>query len=141
MNVECIDHVAIQVKDLEKVTKLFSSAFGMKFTAPKNLPNLDVVNVFASNGIEFVAPYTPDGPAARSLKKRGEGSLSVLSLKVANMDEALATLKSHGIRVVSVFESDNKKVKGALCHPADTFGLMVELVEYEKIHPIIAAEK
>ncbi|MDD5724216.1 MAG: VOC family protein [Syntrophales bacterium] len=139
MKIECIDHVAIQVSDLGKAIKLFSDLFGMKFTEPKSLPDLDAVSTIEGNGIEFVAPYSPNGPTSRSIKKRGEG-LSVLSLKVANMDEAVTHMEAHGIKPIVRFNSDDK-VKGAIFNPADMFGVMVEFVEYEKKHPIVAAQE
>ena len=139
MKIECIDHVAIQVSDLGKAIGLFSDLFGMKFTEPKSLPDLDSVCTMESNGIEFVAPYSPNGPTSRSIKKRGEG-LSVLSLKVANLDEAVAHMEVHGVKPVVRFNNDDK-LKGAVFNPADICGVMVELVEYEKKHPIVAAQE
>ena len=94
MKVEKIDHVGIMVKDLEGSAKFFSELLGIEFTEAHENPGQDIRNrINRSLGIELISPLTPDGPNARTLKKRGEG-LSLLSLKVSNLEEAVAHFKS-----------------------------------------------
>lgn len=138
MKVEYIDHVAINVKDLKKAERLFTTVFGMKFCPVVESPSIDVISTIEHNGIELVAPYLPDGPTAKALEKRGEG-LSLLSLKVENLDQAMAEMQSHGIRLVS--QLTDKSFRAALYHPADTFGVMIELDTYDREHPSYTARK
>lgn len=138
MKIECIDHVAINVKDLDKAREVFSNLFGMKFSPVVESQEIDVVSTIEANGIELVAPYLPDGPTAKAIRNRGEG-LSLISLKVVNIDEAMAEMKSRGIRLVSTLQ--DKTLKAALYHPGDMFGVMIELVTYDKEHPSYTARK
>jgi len=126
MRVEKIDHVSIMVKDLEKAGKFFADLFEIEFTGPRENPGQDRRSIMSRPlGIALRSPLTPDGPTARTLKSRGEG-LSLLSLKVPNLKEAVAEMKSKGIRQVEAIGT-----KIAIFHPEDTYGVMIELIERE----------
>ncbi|MFC1943778.1 VOC family protein [Chloroflexota bacterium] len=126
MKVEKIDHVGIMVKDLEKAGRFFADLFEVEFTGPSENPGQDIRNMMSRPlGIELISPLTPDGPNARTLENRGEG-LSLLSLKVQNLEEAVAEMKSKGIRQVGAI---GKRI--AIFHPKDTYGVMIDLVERE----------
>ena len=73
MKVEKIDHIAIQVRDLEKATRFFSDLFGLKFSEPFGPEDEDVIQVMDSLGINLLAPKTPDGPVSKLIERRGEG--------------------------------------------------------------------
>ena len=136
MKLEKIDHIAILVQDLDKAKDFFSDLFEIEFSIIGKLG--DVRSIMDPSGIEIIEPVDPDGPAAKALKKRGQG-FYVLSLKVANRDEAIAKMKSKGVRVIEQFERGKAKV--ALFHPKDTYGIMIEFIEYESEHPCVTALK
>ncbi len=121
MKIEKIGYVTIRVKDLEEAGKVFADLFDMEFTSHGENPQLDIRNLI-SPFIELITPLTPDGPVARTLEKSGEG-VALVSFKVANIEEAVAEMKSKGIRQIWHRE------KRALVHPKDLYGVMVELVE------------
>ena len=121
MKVEKIGYVTIRVKDLEKAGKFFADLFDIEFTSPGENPELDIRNLI-SPLMELISPLTPDGTVARTLERRGEG-VALVSLKVANIEEAVAEMKSKGIRQLWHRE------KRALFHPNDLYGVMIELVE------------
>ncbi len=126
MKVEKIDHVGIMVKDLEEAGNFFADLFGIEFTGPHENPGQDIRNMINRHlGIELISPLTPDGPNAKTLEKRGEG-LSLLSLKVSNLEEAVAEMKSKGVRQIGAI---GKRI--AIFHPRDTYGVMIDLVERE----------
>jgi len=135
MKVEKIDHVAINVKDLRKAAQFFADLLGTEFSSPAVFKELDLTALINPLGMELVEPLTPDGPTARTTEQRGEG-LSLLSLKVTNVEEAMAEMKSRGIRLVNMI--DRPKMKAAIYHPKDTFGVMIELIEYKSEHPTAA---
>lgn len=138
MKVEKIDHIAINVRDLAKAEKFFTDLFGTSFSKRVAFKELDLISSVDPMGIELVEPLTPDGPTATAIKRRGEG-LSLLSFKVSNLKEAVAEMESRGIRLAG--KVDRAKMKAAIFHPKDTFGVMIELVEYEPAHPIVAVRE
>ena len=131
MRVEKIDHVHIFVKDLDKAIKLFEEALGTKFAEPHLPQNLDARTTLDPLGLELIEGASPDSAVARFIERRGEG-LAAISLKVTDIEEAIAHLESRGIRLVRRIESG--KLKEAQFHPKDTFGVMLELCEYELEH-------
>ncbi len=126
MKVEKIHHVAIMVRDLEKAGKLYSDLFGMEFSGPHEQKALDVRFLSSPLGINLVTPLTADGPSARTLERRGEG-LSMLILNVANIEEAIANVESHGVRLVG--REERPSAKTATFHPKDLYGVLIELME------------
>ena len=138
MKVERIDYVAIFVKDLDKAIEFFSELFETEFCEPFASEIADVTDAMAPLGIDLCTPLTPDGPASRLIARRGEG-LSMISFKVSNLEEAVAEMKSRGIRLV--YREKRGKAEYATFHPKDTFGAWIELVEYkdERKHPMVSA--
>ena len=136
MRIEKIDHVALLVKDIEKAEKFFADLFETKFAALGEIKEMDVTSMIEPSGIEIIQPLSLDGISARTMKNRGEG-LSLLSLKVLDLDEAMAEMKSRGIRLTQKFELGSAKV--ALFHPKDTYGVFIELIEYKEKHPAVIA--
>ena len=136
MKVERIDHVAIRVKNMKEACKLFSDLFGMQFTELGEIKDVDARSSIDSLGVEIIEPLTPDGVTAKALERAGEG-LSLLSLKVTNLDEAADEMKSRGIRQVG--KMDGGGLRATIYHPKDTYGVMIELIEYKDKHPIVTA--
>ena len=131
MKVEKIDHVHIFVKDLDKAIQFFEKALGTKFTEPGSSENLDAKTTMDPIGLELIEGVSKDGAVAKTIERRGEG-LAAISLKVPDIEAAIAHIESLGIRLVRRIESG--KIKEAQFHPKDTFGVMLELCEYELEH-------
>ena len=138
MKIENIDHIGIYVRDLKKATKFFADLLGTEFTEIGEFKEADVRSAMDPSGIELFEPLTPDGPAAKAIERRGEG-LALLSLKVPNLEEGIAAMESRGIRLTVRVEHPNSRM--AIFHPKDTYGVMIELVEYEPEHPIVAVRE
>ena len=126
MKVEKIHHVSIMVKDLEKAGKFYSDLFGIEFSGPHENKELDVRFLSFPLGINLATPFTPDGPSAKTLDRRGEG-LAMLVLNVSNLAEAIADMESLGVRLVG--KEDRPSAKVASFHPKDLHGVMIELME------------
>jgi len=124
MKVEKIRNVQILVKDLEEAGKFFADLFGIEFTGPSERKEADIRSLSSPIGLQLIMPLTPDGPVAKALERRGEG-LYMLRLTVPNIDEAIADMESHGVKLAGRFPSS----KAALFHPKDLYGVMIELME------------
>ena len=48
----------------------------------------------------------------------------MLALEVANIEEAIADMESHGVRLIG-----RPTPKAAQFHPKDLYGVMIELIE------------
>ena len=129
MKAKKIALVAIRVKDARKATEFFADLFETEFSELGRFEEIDVASYIDPLGIEIVEPLAPDGPTARAIEKKGEG-LALLSLEVPNLEDAVAEMKSRGIRMVTKVE--DSRSWAALFHPADTYGVMIELMEYKK---------
>ncbi len=122
MELEKIDHVSIYVKDIEKARQFFTNLFKAEFSEIRESKELDTRGSMGPAGIELIASLTPDGPVARAINNRGEG-LSLVSLKVPNLEEAIAEMQSRGVRLAA------KTKRVAVFHPKDTYGVMFEFIE------------
>lgn len=133
VRVEKIDHVHIYVADLEKAMKFFEDTLGLKFIGTKTWEQFDggMKEAFAPPGILLIQGLKPDSVATRTVRKRGEG-LQGISLKVPNIKEAIAELQSKGMRLLGLYEVG--RIKEALFHPKDSFGVLIELSEYSGEH-------
>ena len=141
MKVEKIDHVGINVWDMEKAVKFFGELFGTEFGPLIVIePNpMDLRERMGPLGLDIAEPATPDGGAARILQHRGEG-LNGLVIKVSNLEEAVAEMKSRAVREIWRVEhtSGAGTWKSVAFHPKDTFGVMIELTEYHtEMHPLM----
>jgi len=127
MKVEKIDHVSITVKDLDKARKFFGELFETEFLEPWPIEAVDIVETLDPLGIDLCAPLKPDGLTAKVLAQRGEG-ITMMSFKVQNLEEAMAEMKSRGVR--HLFSGTIGRAKWAIFDPRDAFGVMIELIEY-----------
>ncbi|MBI4284382.1 MAG: VOC family protein [Chloroflexi bacterium] len=134
MRIEKIDHVSIRVKDARKAAEQFAAAFGLDFSEFPELRETGLLSFVETNGIEVVQPLDEDSPFAKLLKEKGEG-VTLIALKVTDLDECVAHVKAHGIRQIG-FENASR-YRTAYFHPADCHGIMMELIEYKSKHPML----
>jgi methylmalonyl-CoA epimerase len=126
MKVQKIHHVSVLVRDLEKAGKLYSSLFGLEFDGPYEQRALDVRFQSSSLGLNLATPLESHGPSSMALDRRGEG-LSMLVLNVADIEEAIRDMRSHGIRLIG--REDRPAARVASFHPKDLCGVMIELIQ------------
>jgi len=120
VKVEKIHGVGILVKDLEEASKFFADLLSTEFSGPFERSNVRTLE--SPLGITLLTPLSPDGPVAKILESRGEG-LYFVALEVPNLKEAVAEIKSKGIRQVTEGPAQ------AFFHPKDLHGVMIELIE------------
>lgn len=137
MEVEKIDHIHILVKDLEKATKFFEDILETKFCDPI-FESGGSSTVIDPLGLELIAPTKSDNVVAKTIEKRGEG-LAAISFKVRDIEEAVKELQSKGLRLI--VKSQSGQLKEAQFHPKDSYGVLIELCEYNLEHGALIAMK
>lgn len=129
-----IDHIGIAVKSLQEALKVYQSAVGLNVSGFDQVDEQGVRVAMLDIGesrIELLEPTRPDSPIEKFMAKRGEG-IHHIAVKVENIEEALARLKTSGVRLIDETPkrgAHNTKV--AFIHPASTHGVLMELVEHE----------
>jgi len=130
--VQGLHHVAIVVPSVAEARKTYVEVLGMQAGTVEHVPD-QKVNVLVchagSQRIELVEPAAPDSPVTNFLAKRG-GGLHHLAYRVANLERALATLRTAGLRLID--ERPRPGAHGtrvAFVHPSSANGVLTELVE------------
>jgi len=72
------------------------------------------------------------------IERKGEGLYGV-SFKVPDIEQGITALESRGVRLIRRIETG--KAKEAQFHPKDSYGVLIELCEYEEEHGIAVAIK
>lgn len=133
MKIEKLDHVSINVRSLAKAKKFFADLLGTEFCDNSPFPEIDLNAAIEPLGIELCEPFSPDGELSKTIEHRGEG-VALISFKVPSVGEAIAEMKSRGIRQIGMVDRPN--LKEALFHPKDTNGVMIAFIEYKEAHPL-----
>lgn len=129
-----IDHLGIAVKSLA-ASKAIYEKLGLKVSPEEVVEEEQVRLVMVPVGesrLELLEPTSDDSVIARFIAKRGEG-LHHVSLRVPDLDAAVARLKKDGVRLVS---DQIKQGAGGhryvFVHPSSAGGVLLELVEAGK---------
>jgi catechol 2,3-dioxygenase-like lactoylglutathione lyase family enzyme len=121
-----IDHLHLNVFDLEKAIALFTRLFECKHNVPLYIDSIDGTNSMNSLGMDVIAPASEDGLYGRMMQRIGEG-LSAVSFYVEDLDDATRKIEATGIRKVSEigFPEIERQTQ---FHAKDCFGMSLELV-------------
>ena len=125
-----LDHVGIAVNDLAAALAFYRDALGLEVEAPEEVASQRVRAHFVPVGestLELLEATAPDSPIAKFVEKRGPG-LHHITLRVDDIDAALAQLKARGARLID--EQPRPGAEGALVafiHPSSAHGVLVEL--------------
>jgi len=121
-----IDHLHLNVYDLDKAIKLFTGLFQCKHNIPLYIDSIDGMNSMNSFGMDVIAPASEDGMYARMMRRTGEG-LSSVSFYVDDLDDATRKIEATGIRKVSEIGYPEIE-RQTQFHAKDCFGMSLELV-------------
>lgn len=121
-----IDHVHLNVYELEKAIELFTGLFECKHNVPLYIDSVDGVNSMNSFGMDVIAPASADGLYGKMMKKLGEG-ISAVSFYVDDLDDATQKIEATGIRKVSEIGFPDIE-RQTQFHAKDCFGMSLELV-------------
>ena len=127
-----LHHVAIAVRSLAEARPAYELALGLVATEPEFVPDqrVNVLVLFAgTQRIELVEPASPDSPITKFLEKTG-GGIHHLAWKVGDVAQAIAHLKSHGVRMIDEApRPGSHHTTIAFLHPKSTGGVLMELVQ------------
>jgi len=139
MRVEGILKVGVAVRDIDRAVSFYSDALGL---VPSEIVEYEpygmrycMLPLGETSFLELMEPTTPDGPIGKFIGSHGEG-LQHLSLRVADMDNAIIELKEKGLRFVQD-SPVREHVAGfgaarfIFIQPQSTRGVLLQLAEFE----------
>ena len=132
--IQKINHVGIAVKDLEKALVFFKNTFGAKVVSKEAYEDHEFVTVLIAIGeahFEILASSKPGSMIDKYIKTRKEG-IHHVSLQVDNFDRTIRDFKKKGLKVIGEIKTAEFKAaefKAAFIHPADNFGILMEIIE------------
>jgi methylmalonyl-CoA epimerase len=139
MKVKGVHHIGVAVRDLEAAVKRWAALLGGQAGPIEELPERGVrlahLRLAQGTEIELITPLGADSPVARSLDTRGEG-IHHFTVDVADIDAAVAELRSAGLRLVS--DTPQRGAGGipvAFVHPHSLNGVLLEIRQGEKRKP------
>jgi methylmalonyl-CoA/ethylmalonyl-CoA epimerase len=126
-----LHHVGIVVSDLDAAAARYAALGfhdGDRFAVPEQ--KIEAITFHAGPGyLELIAPTDPDGPIARYMAKRGEGTHHV-AYAVDDLAATLTRLAANGVRLID--EAPRIGAHGwrvAFIHPESCNGVLTELVQ------------
>jgi methylmalonyl-CoA/ethylmalonyl-CoA epimerase len=125
-----LDHVGIAVDDLDAALAFYTDALGLEVDATEDVPSQGVRAHFVRVGsaaLELLEATSEESPIRRFVSRRGAG-IHHITLRVDDIEAALARLRERGVRLVD--ETPREGAEGALVafvHPAAAHGVLVEL--------------
>lgn len=130
-------HIAIAVRNIDEVEKLYEAALGLKVTHREVVEDQGVkASMLEPEGggaaIELLEPLSDESPISAFLEKRGEGIHHICFL-VDDLEASLAALKDQGVRLID--ESPRvgaHYTRVAFMHPRAMHGVLIELAEKAK---------
>lgn len=126
-----LHHVGLAVADLDAAAANYERlgfTEGERHEIPEQ--NIVAITFHSGNGwLELIQPTDPDGPIAKYMAKRGEGTHHV-AFEVDDITEELARLRAGGVRLID--EVPRRGAHGwriAFIHPESCNGVLTELVQ------------
>jgi methylmalonyl-CoA/ethylmalonyl-CoA epimerase len=126
-----IDHIAIAVKNIDEVLKVWGDVFGVKSEHEEEIPDQGVKAAAVNVGgvhIEFVQPVKPDTGIAKFVETKGDG-IHHIAFEVENLEKELAALEAKGVALID--KQARKGLAGMIgfVHPKSTVGVLIELAQ------------
>lgn len=133
----CIDHVGLAVPDLDAAIAFHTEVFGWRVLHRETNEEQGVEEAMIGTGdqlaenaqIQLLAPLNENSTIAKFISRSGPG-MQQLAYRVRDLDAVSATLKERGVRLL--FEQPKRGTNDSrinFCHPKDTGGILLELVE------------
>jgi methylmalonyl-CoA epimerase len=125
-----IDHVSIAVEALAPVLDLLA-LFGLALESEEVLPEQSITSYMVNAGnthLELLESTSEDSLLAQFLTTRGPG-LHHVCLEVDDLDEAMATLKAKGMRLVESEPRVDLVGRRVFLHPRSGFGTLIGIMQ------------
>lgn len=134
---ENLYHVAIAVRNIDEVEKLYETALGLRVEHREVVEDQGVrtsmlVPEKGGTALELLEPLSGESPISKFLDKRGEGIHHICFL-VDDIEAALDRLKRDGVKLID--ESPRPGAyhsRVAFIHPKAMNGVLIELAELDK---------
>lgn len=129
MEISNIEHIGIAVKSLDESVSIIEKLLNVTCYKREEIVDQSVTTAFFRIGdtkLELLEPINGKGPIQKFLDDRGEG-LHHIAFKVNSCNEALASAKSNGFRLIDQESrpgADNKYI--GFLNPKKTFGTLIE---------------
>ena len=136
----CIDHVGLAVPDLDEAIRFHTEVLGWRLLHREKNEEQGVEEAMIGTGdqgpqnaqIQLLAPLDESSTIAKFLDKKGPG-LQQLAYRVDDLDSVMAQLTKRGVRLL--YPEPRRGTADSrinFCHPKDTGGILLELVEPNK---------
>jgi methylmalonyl-CoA/ethylmalonyl-CoA epimerase len=137
MKIKRIEHVAIAVKSIEAMRRIFEEKLDIALEYEEHLPQHSTRLAMFPVGetyLELLESDQPDTATSRWIAEHGEG-LFHICLEVEDIDAAMAELRAKGID----FQQEKPMIGHGNCRivfldPKSTGNLVIELAELPKEH-------
>jgi methylmalonyl-CoA/ethylmalonyl-CoA epimerase len=134
---ENLYHVAIAVRNIDEVEKLYETALGLRVEHREVVEDQGVrtsmlVPEKGGTALELLETLSGESPVSKFLDKRGEGIHHICFL-VDDIEAALERLKRDGVKLID--ESPRPGAyhsRVAFIHPKAMNGVLIELAELDK---------
>jgi hypothetical protein len=130
MKVDRIDHIHVKCLDLEKTSKEFEKVLGQEFLAIMDFTEDEGNKIAFSQfpiGLELMEG-TDASKGSGVITDMVDVGTFALSLKVPDMKEAVADMKSQGYK--EVWTGEFGEIKESLFDTREKLGVMIELISY-----------
>jgi methylmalonyl-CoA/ethylmalonyl-CoA epimerase len=137
MKVRRVEHVAIAVKDMQAVVRIFRDQLGLPFEYEEDFPQYQTRIAMFPVGqtyLELLEATGPDSDVAKWLGEKGQGLYHVC-LEVEDIEAALAELRAKGVPLL-----DERPRAGhggsriAFLDPRGTGDVLIELAQLPAGH-------
>ncbi|MFV0452882.1 MAG: methylmalonyl-CoA epimerase [Propioniciclava sp.] len=133
----CIDHVGLAVPDLDEAIRFHTEVLGWRVLHRETNEEQGVEEAMIGTGdqhpenaqIQLLAPLNEQSTIAKFLDRSGPG-MQQLAYRVRDLDAVSAALTERGVRLL--FPEPRRGTHDSrinFCHPKDTGGVLLELVE------------
>jgi len=137
MKVKRVEHVAIAVKDIREMMRIFQEKLGLALEYEEDFPQYQTRIAMYPVGqtyLELLQATGPDSDTGKWIAEKGQG-LYHICLEVEDIEGALAELKAKGVRLL-----DERPKPGhggtriAFLDPKSTGDVLIELAEIPAGH-------
>ena len=133
----CIAHVGLAVPDLDEALQFHPEAMGWRLLPREKHEEQGVEEAMIGTGdqlaenaqIQLLAPLNENSTIAKFIGRSGPG-MQQLAYRVKDLDAVSATLRERGVRLLypeARRGTNDSRIN--FCHPKDTGGILLELVE------------
>lgn len=132
MNISCIEHIGIAVKNLQEAITYYENILGMKCYSIEEVKDQKVKTAFFMVGqtkIELLESTDPEGAIGKFIEKKGEG-VHHIAFAVDGIGSSLKEMETKGVQLID--KAPRKGAEGldiAFLHPKSTFGVLTEFCE------------